>query len=183
MVIRRYRRKPIRRVRRGGIIKRRRIHRPIGSGQLGKRFFKLIYFTQINLPTSLNTALVVNFDDSTNTVPDFVNVATLFHYYRVNAMKLKFIPALTAQALESATSLGFCADYVVHDINQAVAPETSPDRDTILQYDNLKVLNTQRPWMYYRKMYGNITIILPEHHLLLLVLEALSLLFLLYQLK
>ena len=86
--------KPLRRIRRGRVFKRR-IYKPTGSGQFGKRYFKLKYLSQINFKTTTSI-----FDDSPIDQPansDWTNITKLFDFYRVCAMKIKYNPAWTAQ--------------------------------------------------------------------------------------
>jgi hypothetical protein len=83
------------RVRRGRIVKRR-IQRPIGSGFLSERFFKLRSFLQVN-ENAASASAIITIHDNPKFAVDFDSVAKLFDYYRVNSIKLKFIPAWTAQ--------------------------------------------------------------------------------------
>jgi len=71
-------------------------------------------------------------------------------------MKLHYIPAWTAQRLEGdPIPIGFRPCYVVHDVNNTDLGTST--REQIIQYSNLKGVNNQRPWKYYRKMFRNIT--------------------------
>jgi hypothetical protein len=90
----------------------------------------------------------------TGATTDWSGNAGLFDYYRVNEIKIKFIPTFTAQGMTSATSIGYYPAYVVHDINSTTLPNTLSITD--LQYENCRVMNCQRPWTYYRKMHRNV---------------------------
>ena len=74
----------------------------------------------------------------------------------MNALKVYFSPEFTAQVWATTISVGFLPDYVVHDVNQLVEFPTTTIADTFLQYANLKVMNMQRPWKYYRKKFRNV---------------------------
>lgn len=93
----RYRRRRYRRpfcIRRRRVVKRR-IHRPIGSGMLAKRFFKIRGYDIQTFSTDNRTVIYNRHDNPgslTVTNPDWDNIVNLFDYYRVNAIKLKFIP-------------------------------------------------------------------------------------------
>jgi len=149
-----YRRRPIRRVRKNRITKRR-IIRPIGSGFSAKRLFKLKSFLQVNENASSPNA-VVTIHDSPKLAVDFDSVAQLFDYYRVNAIKLKFIPAWTAQSLQTSISVSLRAAYAIRDINHPLDFPVTLTRNEAVGYENCKILNLQRPWTYYRKMIRNI---------------------------
>jgi len=48
------------------------------------------------------------------------------------------------------------AAYFFHDLNHALDFSASTTRDEQLGYENVKVVNLQRPWTYYRKMNRNL---------------------------
>ena len=111
-----YRRKPIRHTYKRKYFKR--VHKPFGSGFMAKRFFKLKQFLELS-QTGTNAIVTTVHDNPANAV-DLSGVRDLFDCYRVNAIKLKFIPAWTAQTLQTATSVRFRAAYIFHDINHAL---------------------------------------------------------------
>ena len=77
-------------------------------------------------------------------------MAGLFDYYRVAAMKMKFVPTVTADA-----TYNFAPAYVLHDVNSKSLPSITTT--TAIQYENCRIVNMQRPWKYCRKMIRNIT--------------------------
>lgn len=87
-----YRRKPIRRVRRGRVVKR--VHRPIGSSTMGKRFAKLRYYTQLSFPSGTLTGIEYLYDDNpaNPVVAEFNSFREIFDMYRVCAIEIKYIP-------------------------------------------------------------------------------------------
>ena len=154
MIRRRYRRRaPFRRVLRGRVMRRRRIPRPIGSGQMGKRFFKMRFQQAVNLTVAAAGTAVYNgtFDNNPSQAIDFASMANLFDEYKVCAMKITFVPSITANANILAN---YVPMYVMHDPNSTTAPVTAINN--FLSYENCKYFNVQRPWKYYRKMQQNI---------------------------
>jgi len=152
-------RTPLRRVRRGRIV-RRRVHRPIGSGMMAKNFFKLRQVDTVQVNVN-NTTTVVNVSDDPSGATDWISVANMFGFYRVNALKLKYIRQFTAQALltvgTTSTGIGLFPAYVIHDVNQIALPSTRVSNDFVA-YENMKIVNFRRPWGYYRKMVRNVSI-------------------------
>jgi len=89
----------MRRIRRGRVYRRRRIHRPIGSGFLAKRFFKVREIEVINaVVTNVQASYSKSFYDNPSSAPAFNSIVNLFDEYRCCAMKLKWIPNITAYA-------------------------------------------------------------------------------------
>lgn len=113
--------------------------RPIGSGEMGKRFFK-IRAVQTILATDTGDAFF-GFTDDPSKYAEFNNIQGLFDMYRVCAQKLKFIPNSTA-------ATGYTAGYVFHDYNNI---PTTGTLASALDHDNLKIVNFQRPWKAYFK--------------------------------
>lgn len=124
--------------------------RPAGSGEDGKRFFKLRHVEKIY--STADNIIRIHKTDDPQEVEDFKNIAQLFDKYRVNAMKLKFIPSVMAN--QSITNQ-YTPLYVIHDENHIGIPEDYTEAK-LLEYENCKVKNLQRNWQYYRKMKRNI---------------------------
>ena len=81
------------------------------------------------------------------------NMFNLFDEYRTCAMKLNFIPNVTANATITQF-YSYVPIFVAHDVNStSLVVATAAN---ILDYENCKVFNVQRPWKYYRKMQKNI---------------------------
>jgi hypothetical protein len=98
-----------------------------------------------------NTGILsISIDDNLADVGDFQSLATLFEWYRVNAIKVLYIPANI-----SDTSTHFRAGYIIHDTNSQAAPPTT-SVEALIKYENCKVVNMQRKWKYYRKLYRRI---------------------------
>jgi hypothetical protein len=141
----RLRRVPVRR------FYRRNYHRrPIGSGFSGKRFFKLKYSSLINSTTTGN--FTVQHDDNPNNAIDWNNFASLFDYYRICAIKIRFVPSVTAH-----TTFQYTPGYIFHDANTGVTL-AGITVDTTVGYENCKIVNMQRSWRYYRKTYRSIPV-------------------------
>lgn len=146
---RKYTRRPVRTYRRKRYVRKMKISRPVGSGEDGKRFFKLRHVVNLQAHTVLEPDI---FDDNPLTYPEFGSIATLFDKYRVNAMSIKYVPIVTANS--STATAAFTPGYILHDENHAsVSIATS---NQFMEYENCKVVNLQRPWKYYRKMKRNI---------------------------
>lgn len=136
----------------------RRRRRPIGSGPTAKRFFKLRSVTAL---VSVNTAVSQYIqNDNPNLQQEWVNIVQLFDYYRVAAIKLKFIPETNVLSLDSTTPAGYRPLYIIHDPNSiAVGTGSTGLPLTVngtIQYENLRVKNANRPWSYYKRMVRNI---------------------------
>ena len=137
-----------------------KVHKPIGSGSEGKRFFKLREYT--DLATTAQGTLTLTISDSPEANTDWASITNLFDRYRVCAMKFKFIPRSTtvAPVLNNASPqtwslLDFFPMFVLHDVNSATLTGTQTAQ-TCLQYESCQVKNAQRPWKYYRKMVRNV---------------------------
>lgn len=150
---RRYR---IRRFKRRFVRKRRflkfRRARPIGSGDAGKRFFKLRRSDDVTIGTDANSSVVRQ--DNPNTAQDWSNVAALFDFYRCCAIKLHFIPAANVNEFPAgAAGPRFSPAYVFHDANSI---SSIIGVNNVIQYENLVVKNLWLPWKKYYKMTRNI---------------------------
>jgi len=156
MVFRRrvYRRRPIRRRR---IVRKPRVPRPLGSGFLGKRFFKIKQTGALALG---GTGGTVFYNGAWSDLPattsnaDWIAIAQLFDEYRVCALKIKYIPSGIINTTSPAPI--FTPVYVYHDVNSILTNITNID--LILAYESCKVKSLQRPWTYYRKMVRNIPV-------------------------
>lgn len=118
--------------------------RPVGSGQHGKRFFKLK--TAFGLTANVGGDINLAVTDDVSAFGDWSSIAALFDTYKVAALKVKFIPSLPNDA--SGTT-GFYPFYVVGDPNNNTTPVSSIT--TACQYENMKAMNMYRPWTYYYK--------------------------------
>jgi hypothetical protein len=89
-------------------------------------------------------------DDNPVNAADWSSFAAMFDCYRCCAIKLRFVPSVTAD-----TTWQYTPCYVFHDPN-------TPDFRVVLTvsvavaYENCKIVNMQRPWKYYHKMYKNL---------------------------
>ena len=78
----------------------------------------------------------------------------MFDEYRCCAIKIKWIPSITAWNTNSSP---YVPMFVFHDPNNVASPlATSSGGDECLQYESCKVFNCQRTWTYYRKLQRNI---------------------------
>jgi hypothetical protein len=91
-------------------------------------------------------------DNPSNHV-DWANVQNLFQFYRVNAMKIRFFPTVTADTTFGYVP-GYVAGYVVHDINRTTFSSMTPEN--MMGYENCRFVNMAPGWKYYRKMNRNI---------------------------
>lgn len=122
-----------------------RRRKPIGSGQHGKRFFKLksAFGLSANVGGEINMAVT----DNPSAFGDWSSIAALFDTYKVAAIKVKFIPQLPN---DTSTTTGFFPLYVVGDPNDSTIPINSIT--SACQYENMKTMNMYRPWKYYYKV-------------------------------
>lgn len=132
-------------------MKKRNRHRARRSarklGNDNKRFFKLKLVSTI---TSSGTGVITGgVVDDPSSAQDWASIVGLFDMYRVNAIKLKWIPDFNTNESGSSTA-AFKPLYIVHDIDEFNNPLTSVN--VAIQYENCKYKNMLRPWTYYRKM-------------------------------
>lgn len=133
------------RARKSKMVRRRRRRSIRKQTNDGKRFFKLKLVSTV---TSDGTGLVkAGVLDEPSAAQDWTNVAALFDQYRVNAIKLKFIPESNLGIIGSTS---YAPLYIVHDPDEFVNPLTTVN--SAIQYENCKFKNMYRPWTYYRKM-------------------------------
>lgn len=111
-------------------------------------------FTQdVNLTVATPTGAtwIAKYTNNPSQSIDFASMANLFDEYRVCAMKVYYIPSMTANA---NVGQGFMACFVMHDPNSTTEPVTA--LNNCVSYENCTAFNLQRPWKYYRKMARNI---------------------------
>lgn len=139
------RRRPVRRFRRT-FRRRFRGRRTNGMGAYAKRFFKLRRVIPVVSPGNINK--FDSFNDNPSLYQDWVPVSDLFQMYRVNGIKLTWIPTFNTNAL--ATTVGqFTPMYMFHDTtNQISSP---PSEDTVLQFENLRIRSISRMHSTYFK--------------------------------
>jgi len=138
-----------------------KLRRPIGSGAMARRYFKLRYVARFT-PVSATDVSYAVFNDRPDTGDsDWTSIASLFDEYRLCALKVKWIPRYTTALTDAVTANTYSPMFVYHDVNTPNAP-VSNDADEAaadsLNYENCKVKNFYRPWSYYRKMQRNIRI-------------------------
>lgn len=147
---RRFRRfRPFRRVRRRFIRRRRRI-RPVGSSPLSKRFFKLRAVTNVVAATTQSQTL--KYGDDPADSGDWSNVITLFDYYRVNGMRLDWIPAGNIRQLGVAATNNapLSPIFVLHDYNNTLS--TNANSNTFLENESCRIKGIYYKWKIYYKM-------------------------------
>lgn len=122
--------------------RRRRVLRRRGTND-SARFFKL---RRTFIANNLSTGTSIS--DNPSGAQDFNSVAQLFTHYRVKAIRVQFIPNSNVNTPDPTFPFTPC--YVTH-IPSATTPAT-PSVTNLLQYENTKVKNWNRPWVYYRAM-------------------------------
>lgn len=81
----------------------------------------------------------------------------MFDYYRVCAVKIKFIPSANVLTFPAeAAGPKFAPVYIIHDPNTVTATVTSST--VAIGYENMRVKNMWMPWSYYRKFVRNIRV-------------------------
>jgi hypothetical protein len=100
------RRRPLRRryIRR---VKRALIHKPLGSGEFVKCFFKIRRVTAVNTHVDAGTGVQETFvtvDDNVSEFNERGHIDNLFFQFRVCAMKIKWIPSFNVQVRNSDSS-------------------------------------------------------------------------------
>jgi hypothetical protein len=89
------------------------------------------------------------YPDNPNSSVDWSNVQNLFQCYKVNAMKIRFVPTVTADK-----AFDYVPGYVSHDINRTTFSSITPEN--MMVYENCKFVNMARVWQNYRKMNINV---------------------------
>lgn len=104
-----------------------------------------------------DNALNVVQSDSPVGFVDWTNLQTLFDYYRVCAVKLKWIPSANVNTFPAAASgPKFAPIYIVHDPNSVTAILSTST--VAIGYENMRVKNMWNPWSYYKKFVRNIRV-------------------------
>jgi hypothetical protein len=141
MVVRilRRRRLPLRRFYRRKYF--RRVHRPIGSGFSGKRFFNLK--CTVAITNNISGNFTVTTDDNPVNAADWNNITALYDFYRVCTIKIRYVPNVSAD-----TTFQYTPGYIFHYANTPnyISPISAA---VAAAYE---IVDMQRPWKYYRKM-------------------------------
>jgi hypothetical protein len=89
-------------------------------------------------------------DDNLVSASDWTSFVAVFDYYRCCAMKIRFVPSVTAD-----TTFQYTPGYIFHDAN---TPTFGATLTVVVAtaYENCKIVNMQRPRKYYRKIYKNL---------------------------
>lgn len=117
------------------------------QGNDNKRFFKLKLVSRVS--SDAGGIISAGVTDMPSSAQDWASIVGLFDMYRVNAVKLKFIPDSNTAFTDAAQSV-WRPLYIVHDMDEYVSPLTSVN--VAIQYENCKYKNMLRPWTYYKKM-------------------------------
>jgi hypothetical protein len=97
--------------------------------------------TLVTEPSNQDGAIHAQIDDNPSDLSDFKSLATLFEWYRVNSMKVQYIPFFMAETTSS--TIKYHAAVIFHDTNaQSGGPSIVP-YDTAIQYENSKIVNLQ----------------------------------------
>lgn len=144
-------------VRRRPVVRRRRIIRrhvkPKGAGEMGRRFFKLSRL--VNFQTSATVTQISHvFTDDPSAFTDWANIQNLFDFYRVCAMKIKYVPTFTESfSGGTAGDTNYFGPHICwYDPNSDASP-AGVTRDVVLQYENSRIFNGQRMFSYYKKFF------------------------------
>jgi len=139
------RRRPVRRFRRT-FRRRFRARRANGMGPYAKRFFKLRRVVPIISVANGNK--FDTFNDNPSLYQDWVPVSELFQMYRVNGIKLTWVPAFNVNQLVNSNTT-FSPQYLFHDSNISVT--AAPSENDVMQYENLKIRPLNRMHSTYFK--------------------------------
>jgi hypothetical protein len=112
------------------------------------QFFKLKTVANITTSAAGDASFTVADDPTRST--DWTNVSNLFLWARVNAMKGKFIPTVTAD-----TSFNYVPGFIFHVSTRSSAPSGLTVAVAAI-YDSCRIKNLARSWSYYRKMIRDI---------------------------
>lgn len=107
----------------------------------GIRFFKL-RLVDTNIPPGLTNVL-----NNPTPYPDWSNVSALFEYYKVNAMKLKWIPHNT-EAISNQQPHNIPI-YIIHDWNNVNETFTQA---FFIAHEKLTIKQSHKPWSYFRNL-------------------------------
>lgn len=109
----------------------------------GTRFFKQRF--QIDVTGGVQTVVDMPSTPSTTT---WSSLSSLFGYYRVCAMKIKYVPHYnTFQSASGA--IQSTPVYIVHDWDNL---PTAPTRDQLQMTETVKCYDPTKPFTYFRKM-------------------------------
>lgn len=84
--------------------------------------------------------------DGANPLQDWTFVNNMYDYFRVNRIKLKWIPDLPN---DSSTTTAYRPLFVFADTNSATLV---PTNNVAIAYDNLKTVDVSKPWKYYLRL-------------------------------
>lgn len=126
-----------------------------GKGDTGLRFFKLRKVFEVPIDSnggftsysSLRNPEKVF--DGTNTVEDWSNCSALFDSYRVHAHKFKWIPSFIDNNVGSSLFVSYKPIYVFTDYDNAATGMPVSTVGGVMQYENAKTFNMNRPWKHY----------------------------------
>lgn len=127
---------------------RRRFRRTARTGAYTKRFFKLRRV--VTIVTTANQPFWFQFNDNPSLSQDWVPVSELFQMYRVNGIKLTWIPTFNTNELGTQQNGILVPIYYLHDTNMSVTG--IPSENEVLQYENLKIRNISKMHSVYYKM-------------------------------
>jgi hypothetical protein len=149
---RRYNRRPLRRRFRRLRTRRTYLHKPIGSGQFGRRFIKVRQMYTVQATHGSTPKIDYAFTDDPTTFSEWSNCVALFDKVRICAMKIKFIPHFNIPTpldpTKSTLNVAMQYGLVCFDPN---ITESLTLKSMYYQYDNLKFMYMYRPWKYYVK--------------------------------
>lgn len=127
---------------------RRRFRRTLRTGAYTKRLFKLRRVVNIN--TLGSEPNWTQFNDNPSLSQDWAPVSELFQLYRVNGIKLTWIPTFNVNQIGNQQTSIIVPMYYVHDTNMTITQ--IPSENTMLQYENLKIRNLAKMHTVYYKM-------------------------------
>lgn len=97
------------------------------------------------VPTQLATYGALSF--KLDNLPAFTEITSLFQAYRINGIKLDFIPIQNDAAAGSSTN-GFPMMHYIIDHDDIAPPTTFNE---VFQYDNVRYRRCDRPWSVFFK--------------------------------
>lgn len=124
----------------------------------GLRFFKLRYSNSLSsdgvsvMSHYIDIWNMTTVFDGAGTVQDWTNLTALFDSYRVNAVKIKFIPLLPNDLSTGTPPIGFSPLYIGTDYDALTSAGIPSSAGAAIQYETMQVKNLFRPWSYYVKI-------------------------------
>lgn len=120
-----------------------------GKGAFGIRYFKLrtVFSLAVGTPTAgeiQSSTPIYDTNPVLNPAQDWASIVNLFDTYRVNAVKVQWVPNSPA---DSAKAYYPC--YVLCDWDATSLPAATAL--LALQYENCRIKNLYLPWTYYCK--------------------------------